>query len=287
MSSLIRSGIGRPLDPRLGSNRIAIAGALLGTVLALILQWNNGESVSIFAAGAMGVGVFLAWAIARELDPDHPTSATIAVIIAAGAIAFGPFAAGAAAVAMLGARVMAGTVGTHLRPADIVVLTAAAAYAGTQPEAWGAAALLIAAVLVARPRRAGAIAAIFAVSTVAGAALTGATPAPGAPTPLTIALIVTTIVATAISYPARRIASSTDTGRSPISTTRVTIARVAVASAVVVGSLLGADGAQGMAPATAALVGVALIQLRLPQTASARDHESKRPTHSQSPPSSP
>ena len=287
MTSLTQSGIGRPLDPRLASNRIAVAGGLLGTVLALLLQWTNGESMNIIAAGAMGVGVFLAWAIARELDPDHPSSATLAVAIAAGAIAFGPFASGAVAVAMLGARVMVGTVGAHLRPADIVVLSLAAAYAGTRPEAWGAAALVIAGVLVARPRRAGAIAAIFAVSTVAGAALTGATSAPGAATPLTIALIVATIVATAISYPARRIESSTDTGRSPISTTRVTMARVGVAAAIVVGSIVGADGAQALAPAMAALVGVALIQLRMTQTASPRDHESKRPTHSQSLSSSP
>ena len=287
MTSLAQTGIGRPLDPRLASNRIAIAVGLLGTILALILQWMNGESINIIAAGAMGVGVFLAWAIARELDPDHPSSATFAVAIAAGAVAFGPFASGAVAVAMLGARVMVGTVGTHLRPADIVVLSGAAAYAGTRPEAWGAAALVIAGVFVARPPRAGAIAATFALSTVAGAVVTGATPDPGTPSNLTITLIAVTIVATAISFPARRVASHTDTGRSPVSTTRVSMARVGMAAVIVVGSVLGVDGAQALAPAIAALVGVAVIRLASPQTASARDHESKRPTHSQSLSSSP
>jgi hypothetical protein len=287
MTSLVQTGIGRPLDPRLVSNRIAVAGGLLGTVLALVLQWINGESINIIAAGAMGVGVFLAWAIARELDPDHPSSATFAVAIAAGAIAFGPSASGAVAVAMLGARVMVGTVGTHLRPADIVVLSAAAAYAGTRPEGWGAAALLIAGVFVARPRRSGVIAATLAIATLAGAALAGTTSAPGTPTSLTVALIALTVVATAISYPARRVASHTDNGRSPISATRVTMARVGIASAIVVGGVLGADGAQTLAPAIAALVGVALIQLASLQTASARDHESKLPTHSQSLSSSP
>ena len=282
MTSLVETGIGRPLDPRLTSNRIAVAGAFLGTVLALIVQWVNGEPISIMAAGAMGVGVFLAWAIARELDPDHPTSATISVVIAAGAIAFGPFAAGAVAVAMLGARVMAGTVGTHLRPADIIVLSAAAAYAGTRPEAWGAAALLVASVLVARPPHSGAIAAAFAISSVAGAALTGAMPAPGASSPLTVALIAVTVIATAISYPARRIASHTDSGRTPIDTSRVTMARVGMASAIVIGSVLGAEGAQALAPAIAAVVGVALVRLALPGTSPDPDHESKQPIHSRS-----
>jgi hypothetical protein len=283
MTSLVRSGIGRPLDPRLASNRIAVAGGVLGTVLALIVQWINGEAFSIMAAGAMGVGVFLSWAIARELDPDHPTSATIAVVIAAGAIAFGPFAAGAVAVAMLGARVIAGTVGTHLRPVDVIVLSAAAAYAGTRPEAWGAAALLIASVLVARPPRAGAIAAAFVISTGAGAALTGATPAPGAITPLTVALLAVTIIATAISYPARRITSHTDSGSTTIDTTRVTMARVGMASAIVIGSVLGAEGAQALAPAIAALVGVAMLRLASPDP----DHESNRPAPGRSVSSSP
>ena len=287
MTSLVRTGIGRPLDPRLASNRIAVAGGFVGTLLAVIVQWVNDESISPFAAGAVGVGVFLAWAIARELDPDHPTSATITVAIAAGAVVLGPFATGVVAVVMLGARVMAGTVGARLRPADVVVLGLAAGYAGTRPEAWGAAAFLIASVLVARPPHAGAIAAAFALSAFVGAVLTGATPDPGASTPLAIALIAVTVAATAISFPAGRITSHTDSGRTTIDATRVSMARVGVASAIVAGSVLGADGAQALAPAIAALVGVAIIRLASPGTSSDPTQDSKRPTHRQSLPASP
>lgn len=287
MNPYAHTGIGRPIDPSLASNRLAMIGAVLGTVVALILQWVEGGAINLLAAGAVGVGVFLAWAISRELDPDHPSSATVALVLAAGAVVLGPPAAAIAAVVLMSARVTAGTVGSRLRPADIVVLGLVAAYAGTRPEAWGAALFLVASILVARPPRSSLIATIFAFASVGGAVISGATPALGAPSTTTIALIVVTVVAALVAVPVRRVTTRTDAGRTTIDPTRVTLARVGTALSIVAGSVLVADGAVALTPAIAAIAGVAAVRLVLPRVSHPSDHDSKRPTHSQSLSSSP
>lgn len=279
MNPYARTGIGRPIDLGLVSNRIAVIGAILGTAGALIVQWARGDALNLFAAGAVGIGVFLAWAIARELDPDHPSSATIALVLAGAAIVLGPPAAAIAAVILMSARVTAGTVGSRLRPADIVVLGLAAAYAGTRPEAWGAALFLVAAIFVARPPRSSLIATVFAIASVAGAVISGATPTLGAPSTTALGLVVATVVATVVAVPVRRVATRTDAGRATIDPTRVTLARVGTAFSIVGGSVLMADGAVALTPAIAAIAGVAAVRLILPQVSRGSDQDSKRPTH--------
>ncbi len=289
MNPYARTGIGRPLDLGLGSNRLAMIGAILGTVGALILQWVEGDTFNLLAAGAVGVGVFLAWAIARELDPDHPSSAAIALLLAAvAAVVLGPPAAAIAAVVLMSARVTAGTVGSRLRPADIVVLGLAAAYAGTRPEAWGAAFFLVASILVVRPPKSSLIATMLAFASVGGAVISGATPALGAPSTTTIALLVAAVVATVLAVPVRRVTTRTDAGRATIDPTRVTLARVGTAFSIVAGSVLMTNGgAVALAPAIAAVAGVACVRVTLPRASRRSDQESKRPTQKWSSVSSP
>ncbi len=281
MNPYSRTGIGRPIDPSLASNRLVMIGAMLGTVGALILQWVEGDAFDLLAAGAVGVGVFLAWAIARELDPDHPSSAAIALLLAAVAAAvLGPPAAAIAAVILMSARVTAGTVGSRLRPADIVVLGLAAAYAGTRPEAWGAALFLVASILVVRPPKSSLIATSFAFASVGGAVISGATPTLGAPSTTTIALIVATVVAAVVAVPVRRVTTRTDAGRAMIDPRRVNLARIGTAFSIVAGSMVMADGgAVALTPAIAAIAGVATIRLVRPLVSRPSDQDSKRPTH--------
>ena len=239
-------------------------------LLALILQWVNGESISLLAAGAVGRRRVPGVGDRPRTRPGPPHFRHHRRRHCRGRSCARAFCGGRRRGCHVGRQGHGGDGGRPRCARRTSSSSAcAAAYAGTRPEAWGAAALLIASVLVARPPRAGAIAAAFALSTVVGAVLTGATPDPGASTPLTIALIVVTVVATAISFPARRVTSHTDSGRTPIDATRVTMARVGMASAIVAGSVLGADGAQALAPAIAALVGVAVIRLASPRTSSA------------------
>lgn len=262
MKAVMRSGLGRTIDPGFVSNRIAVIGAAAAGLITLVAQWASNGSPDLFGAGAAGVGVFLAWAIARELDPDHSAAATLAIVVAIAFLALGPPAAAVTAVVLLAARVTAGTVGTRLQPTDLVVLTLATAYAGSRPEAWGAAVFLLAAVLIARPPRSSVIALVLGTAAISGALLSGATPSPAALSVTSLALVAAAVVAAAISIPVRTVSSPTDSGTGSIDPLRITAARIGTAGAIVVGVLVSPEGgALALAPAVAALIGVAVVVL--------------------------
>ena len=70
-----RTALGRPLDPRYISNVIAVIGALAAGSAFFLFSVVFEEAVAASPLGAAGA-VFLAWAIAREIDPDRNGSAT-------------------------------------------------------------------------------------------------------------------------------------------------------------------------------------------------------------------
>jgi hypothetical protein len=254
------TGLGRPLDLRLPSNRIAVLLPSLAGAVTFAVLFGSSGAVDLFAAGRAGVGVFLAWAVARELDPDRPRSATIAALLAGLGLLLGLPAPGVAAVVLLAARVLVGTVGSSLRPADLAVLLGAAAYAGTRPEAWPAGVLLAVAVVVARaPRGALAFGAMASAGAVA-AALSGALPTAGMS--VTGGLVaVAAVLATTAATPVHHVAARTDVGRRSIDPRRVTAARIGAGLAVVAGAILSGDGA-ALVPVAAALAGAALVPTR-------------------------
>lgn len=75
------SAIGRPVDPRVPSNRAIIIVCVLA--LAAGATWGGVQGGTLAAAAQGGlsaaVTVFLAWALGRELDPDVNRTAFIAV----------------------------------------------------------------------------------------------------------------------------------------------------------------------------------------------------------------
>jgi len=78
------TAVGRPIDPEYPTNR-AIALITL-VIMAGGALW-RGLSGTAWRASAMwgvqaGLTVFLAWALCRELDPDHPLAAFVAVALA-------------------------------------------------------------------------------------------------------------------------------------------------------------------------------------------------------------
>ncbi|MFD1730278.1 hypothetical protein ACFSC4_02835 [Deinococcus malanensis] len=120
---------GPPLDLRYPSNRYAAGGALAAAVTARLLggSW----------ADALGVGgaAFLAWATARELDPDHPETATVALPVAAAAAWMGGPGNPVPGLAALSAvRVMAGTVGRDPTTVDLAALAGQAGLAAATGE---------------------------------------------------------------------------------------------------------------------------------------------------------
>ncbi|MBC8122660.1 MAG: efflux RND transporter permease subunit [Gemmatimonadaceae bacterium] len=86
------TSIGRPIDPNYPTNRaialLALAVAVGGTVVSAFRGGEWPQSIT-FGLGA-GFAVFLAWALCRELDPDHDLSAFLAAaLVIAGLFVWG------------------------------------------------------------------------------------------------------------------------------------------------------------------------------------------------------
>lgn len=87
------SGIARPVDPGYATNRAIAVVTVAVIALEALRQIVTGAG---FLAGGLagilpGLAVFLAWAICRELDPDHDLSAFVAAALAlAGTFIWGP-----------------------------------------------------------------------------------------------------------------------------------------------------------------------------------------------------
>lgn len=80
--------IGRPVDLDYPTNRaIAIASLLVMFGAALLQRFSGVTWVqSAFWGAQAGLAVFLAWALCRELDPDHHLSAFVAAALALGGL---------------------------------------------------------------------------------------------------------------------------------------------------------------------------------------------------------
>ena len=154
-----RSSLGRDVDPRLPSNRLAIVGALLAA-LATGLAALAGLEIGLSPFSA-ALGVFLSWAIARELDPDHPAAAAIALPVSFVLLVLvGPSSLLVSTGLLLGARMTAGTVGTPLRLLDVVGIVALSALLGTSVVGAVGVAAMGVGVLVDEPRRERALAVV-------------------------------------------------------------------------------------------------------------------------------
>ncbi len=98
------TGLGRPIDFKYPTNR-AIS-LLSAVVIVGVFLWQVATGVefvqSILVGLSAGVSVFVAWAIARELDPDNDYSAFVGAGLALiGGLAFG-FAGGWSLIALFG-----------------------------------------------------------------------------------------------------------------------------------------------------------------------------------------
>ncbi len=121
-----RSGITRGFDFGDAGNRFVlawtpIAGAIAGLVTLVI---GDGWGTAIRNGSSAGGAAFLAWAVTRELDPDHPGTAIAAAVVAPlGVLRAGPDLL-AAGVILIVARIVAGTTGRGLRWPDLIIVGA-------------------------------------------------------------------------------------------------------------------------------------------------------------------
>lgn len=258
------SSLSRDVDPRYPSNRLAIAGALIaGVATALANLFGLDTGLGPFSAA---VGVFLAWAIARELDPDYPASAAVAMPASLVLLlAIGPASLLVSMGVLLGVRLVAGTVGAPLRTLDIIGVVGLAAFLGTNPIGIVGLGAVVIGVVVDEPRRnrallitASAVAAFVAAVLVSGLEWTWTTPDTAGWIALAIA-----VVATLLVIPAALPTSSTDLHTGRVLRWRVTAARIVAGFAVVAGfALAGGPGFAALAgTAAAALAGTAIRRI--------------------------
>lgn len=119
------TALGRPIDPSYPTNRaivlLSVAAALVGAIAQLV----GGMALlpSIVWGASAGLSVFLGWALARELDPDHDLSA----FVGAGLTMIGLLLSGLPSLLvllwlMLALRIIDRTVGLPVRPLDSLAL---------------------------------------------------------------------------------------------------------------------------------------------------------------------
>lgn len=123
------SALARPLDFSYPSNRVAAAGSAGAALLALAFgrPWAQ--------AAGVGGAAFLAWATARELDPDHPVTANAALPVAAAVALLGGAGNPLAGLAVMsGVRLIAGTTGEPATRADHAGMLVQALLAGASGE---------------------------------------------------------------------------------------------------------------------------------------------------------
>jgi hypothetical protein len=125
----VRSGITRRIDLSYRSNRFVVVAAFgAGAVGGASGLLNGSGWWASVADGVLAGGAgFLAWAMARELDPDHPVSAGVAAIIAPLLLVAGPANLLVMAVLLVSIRMVAGSTGRVARPVDLILLGLAAA----------------------------------------------------------------------------------------------------------------------------------------------------------------
>jgi hypothetical protein len=84
------TALGRLPDPRYPTNRAIMALALAVGAAGAIFQWLRGTTLLEGVNWGIGAGfaVFLAWALGRDLDPDHDLSAFVGAGLALVALVF-------------------------------------------------------------------------------------------------------------------------------------------------------------------------------------------------------
>ena len=170
ITSLIRT-----IDPRLPTHRFHLAVAVIGGLIALAVESERLGSFAEALSPAVnaGVSVFLAWAIAREVDPDRTHAANLAATLAVvGRLLAGPGNLAALVMLLLAIRLTSRSTGLSPTVLDgFLFLPVAAFFAGRTATGWMAG--LVLAYALARDRRlpepatARSLAAAFVVSATA------------------------------------------------------------------------------------------------------------------------
>lgn len=269
----MKSALGRAIDIRFASNRFAIfatvAAGTVGLVVTLVRDNGNAFGAGFLAGGA----AFLAWAIARELDPDHALSAYAAAPLGLVMWFFDPAGLLVTGAVLLAIRVVAGTTGYSPSHFDLVVLVGYAAVVGLRPGGIVAAAAIGVAIAV-DARLAGRDSALrygSALASIVGASVaTALWASPIEFSSITVASGAAAAVAVgiAIAIPVGPVTSVTDLKKQPLEARRVRMGRL-LAALVIVG-YLGLGGSNGVTEMGAVVAAVVALFAAAVYTSSGR-----------------
>lgn len=245
-----RSGlttIGRAIDVRYPAHRaiIVLAGILaVGRAIAGLAS-AKGVGPSLLEGIALGGAAFLAWALGRELDPDHPGSAfPAALLTSAAGWLIGPPDLLVLFWALIGLRILNRSTGLPAGPLDTLGFAGLSVGVGLRlgwPMLVVAASVLLADGLLQpgcpRHKAVGVVALAGAI----GATLSGAFPAAWAVPkgPVLAAVLSVTAAFGLLAFNSRQLTSVADRTSSPLQVVRVRTAQLA---AVVAGLVLTFSG---------------------------------------------
>lgn len=265
------SPLARELDFRVASNRFAVFWTAVAFVVVSVALGINDRpwSEAAFDGLLSAIGVFLAWAIGRELDPDHPATARWAGLLALLYVGvLGPPSLLASATVLVMGRILVRTTGLAPRGLDLVVLVIGGVLSA-HTLAGATAALVLATALVVDlqmedPAPTGPMAAAAVDILIGGAiVLFVADPQPWAQPTTTELLVAAPLVLALYPGPRARLRSVGDVTGAPLDVRRLAMARrlaiVAVPAAVLVG---GQDEVARLTPVVAAVVGLGLNNIR-------------------------
>lgn len=193
------TALARTINPRLRTHQFHLGAAVLGGLIVMAVELEQPGSLGQTLGPTVnaGVTIFLAWAIAREIDPDEARTANLAAVLAiAGRLLAGPGLLAALVMLLLATRIVVRSTGLAPTTLDgFLFLPGAAFWAGRTVTGWMAA--LVLAYALARdyrlPEPAGrrSLIAAFVVSAVAsGAVIASGAFGSGWPSPGPLALAI-------------------------------------------------------------------------------------------------
>lgn len=264
------TAIGRAVDPRYPSNVAIAILALLATVGAAAWRWLDGATLVDAAVWGIsaGLSLFLGWALARELDPDHDLAAFVGVGLTLVSL---PTLGLPQLLPLLWflvvARVVNRIVGLPARPLDSLALLGLGLWL-TWQQGWlygllTAGALFLDGWLAPRLRRHLLLAPVVVVATVVVALLGSSPPQGGWDSALLQWFYALSAILFALSTTTlTEVKSLCDETGEPVRLARVRAAQVlALVVALLLVSWRGEDGLVALLPLWAAMLGVAVYDL--------------------------
>ncbi len=263
-------GLGRTLDPRYPTNvAIGLLTPLVGILVgAATLLRGEGLLASVVQAIYLAGSFFLAWALAREVDPDHPYSAFAAAAISLVVVPFLSLPSLIAIYLLLYvARMISGTVGKPASAVEAVGMLIVAAWFSWQLSWVFGAAVIAAFLLDARLRptypthiryAAAAAALTLAIAVLRGSFL----PQPPAARGDWLLMGLAGAAFILVIFDTRRIRVSTDAGSEPVPAGRVRASQLTtLLAAAGLAMWIGRSGLAVASPLWAVFLGVALYRL--------------------------